>query len=128
MENPKIFTRLPNSLSISLLKPTLLNECLTKEIHENGVIGRRILAQFVEESGHSERTLGRYFEDYLSKPPVLSIYPSQKVNLIIDGTYFKNGICLVLYRDNTIKFTQLYRLTNGEHYTEIKGDLLNLLT
>ena len=55
------------------------------------------------------------------------MYPSQKVNLLIDGTYFSNGICLVLYRDNTIKFTQLYRLTDGEHYQEIKEDLINLL-
>jgi len=34
---------------------------------------------------------------------------------------------LVLYRDATIKFTQLYRFSGGEHYTEIKEDLLNLL-
>ncbi len=67
------------------------------------------------------------FALYLSRPPRLSVYPSKKVNLLIDGTYFSNGICLVLYRDNTIKFTQLYRLTDGEHYQEIKEDLLNLL-
>ncbi len=48
--------------------------------------------------------------------------------MLIDGTYFKNGICLVLYRDYHIKFTQLYRLTDGEHYFEIKEDLLNLLS
>lgn len=94
---------------------------------EQWVIGRRILEQLAKESGYSERSLRRYFKDYLSKPPILSVYPSQKVNLIIDGTYFKNGICLILYRDNTIKFTQLYRLTDGEHYSEIKEDLLNLL-
>ena len=64
---------------------------------------------------------------YLSQPPKLSVYPSEKVNLLIDGTYFSNGICLVLYRDATIKFTQLYRLTDGEHYLEIKEDLENLL-
>ena len=46
---------------------------------------------------------------------------------MIDGTYFSNGICLVIYRDATIKFTQFYRLSNGEHYTEIKEDLENLL-
>ena len=91
------------------------------------IIGRRTLEQLVKESSYSQRTLRRFFADYLSRPPVLSVYPSQKVNLIIDGTYFSNGICLVLYRDNTIKFTQLYRLTDGEHYSEIKEDLLNLL-
>lgn len=45
----------------------------------------------------------------------------------MDGTYFNNNVCLVLYRDNTIKFTQLYRITNGEWYEEIKEDLENLL-
>lgn len=70
----------------------------------------------------------RYFNDYLSTPPKLSVYPSQEVNLLIDGTYFNNGICLVLYRDNTVRFTQLYRLTDGEHYEEIKEDLENILS
>jgi AraC-like DNA-binding protein len=94
---------------------------------EKWIIGRRTITQLSKESGYSARTLKRYFNDYLSKPPRLSIYPSEKVNLLIDGTYFSNGICLVLYRDATIKFTQLYRLTDGEHYTEIKEDLENLL-
>jgi hypothetical protein len=49
------------------------------------------------------------------------------VNLLIDGTYFSKNLCLVLYRDNTIKFTQLYRLTDGEWSDEIKEDLENLL-
>ena len=91
------------------------------------VVGRRTIDDLVKESGYSKRTLKRYFSSYLSKPPTLSVYPSQKVNLLIDGTYFNNDICLVLYRDNTIKFTQLYRFSDGEHYSEIKEDLLNLL-
>jgi hypothetical protein len=63
----------------------------------------------------------------LKNLPVLSVYPSEKVNLIIDGTYFNNDLCLVIYRDNTIKFTQLYRLTDGEWYEELKEDLENLI-
>lgn len=95
---------------------------------EKWVIGRRTIGQIVAESGYSEKTVRRYFYAYLTKPPILSVFPSEKVNLLIDGTYFSNGICLVLYRDATIKFTQLYRLTDGEHYTEIKEDLENLLS
>lgn len=91
------------------------------------VIGRRTIEQLVTEIGCSERTIRRLFYGYLSHPPKLSIYPSQKVNLLIDGTYFSNGICLVLYRDATIKFTQLYRFSDGEHYVEIKEDLENLI-
>lgn len=72
----------------------------------------------------------RHYEGFLSiiyHNPKLSVFPSEKVNLLIDGTYFSNGICLVLYRDATIKFTQLYRLTDGEHYIEIKEDFENHL-
>jgi len=79
------------------------------------------------ESSYSISSLKRYFSEYLKKPPILSVFPSEKVNLIIDGTYFKNDLCLVLYRDNTIKFTQLYRFTDGEWYDELKEDLENLL-
>lgn len=92
------------------------------------VIKRRTIDELVTESGYSERTLRRYFYEYLAKPPKLSVYPSKKVNLLIDGTYFNNKICLVLYRDNTIKFTQLYRFSDREDYIEIKEDLLNLLS
>jgi transposase-like protein len=48
--------------------------------------------------------------------------------LLIDGTYFKGNLCLVVYRDDAIKFTQLYRLTDGEWEEEIKEDLKNLLS
>lgn len=91
------------------------------------VVGRRTIRDLAKESGCSEKTLRRLFAKYLSQAPKLSIYPREKVHLLIDGTYFSNGICLVLYRDANIKFTQLYRLTNGEHYVEIKEDLENLL-
>ena len=46
---------------------------------------------------------------------------------MIDGTYFSNKVCLVLYRDNNIKATQIYRLTDGEWFDEISEDLQNLL-
>lgn len=91
------------------------------------VVGRQTLNQIVKVSGYSERTLKRYFDRYLSEAPVFNVKPSEKVNLLIDATYFSNNLCLVLYRDNTIKYTQLYRLTDGEWYEEIREDLANLL-
>ena len=92
------------------------------------IVGRQTLQKISKRSTYSERTLKRYFDAYLKQIPVLSIRPSERVNLIIDGTYFTNDLCLVVYRDNTIKYTQLYRLTNGEWYEEIKEDLENLLS
>jgi len=64
----------------------------------------------------------------LSDAPVFNVKPSERVNLLIDATYFSNNLCLVLYRDNTIKYTQLYRLTDGEWYEEIKEDIENLVS
>ncbi len=92
------------------------------------VVGRQTLKQLSLASGYSERSLKRYFHTFLKNKPTWSIYPSDKVNLLIDGTYFKNDLCLILYRDNHIKFTQLYRLTTGEWYEELKEDLENLHT
>lgn len=94
---------------------------------EKWIIGRQTLPQISKSSGYSTRSLKRYFNSYLINSPRWKVYPSEKVNLLIDGTYFSNKLCLVLYRDNNIKFTQLYRLTNGEWYEEIKEDLENLI-
>lgn len=59
---------------------------------------------------------------------MLSFFPNEKLNLLVDGTYFSKDICLIVYRDDGIKFTQLYRLTDGEYYSEIKEDLENLMS
>jgi hypothetical protein len=91
------------------------------------VIGRQTILRISRESKYSERSLKRYFHSYLSVPPILSVRPSEKVNLLIDGTYFRKDLCLVLYRDDKIKYTQLYRITDGEWFEEIKEDLTNLL-
>ncbi len=91
------------------------------------VFNRYTFSELSSRSGYSVRTLKRYFYDYLQRPPRLSVYPSERVNLIIDGTYFSNNLCLIIYRDNTIKFTQLYRLTDGEWFEELAEDLSNLL-
>jgi phosphoribosylanthranilate isomerase len=45
------------------------------------------------------------------------------VHLLIDGTYFSNGHCLVLYYDKDLQFVQLHRNTNKEKYKEVKEDL-----
>lgn len=91
------------------------------------MLHRQTFVYLSKESGYGIRTLKRLFHQYLSKPPLLSVYPSEKLNLLIDGTYFSNDICLILYRDNQIKF-KLYRLSDGEFYEEIKEDLENLLS
>ena len=90
--------------------------------------GKQSFKQLVVQSGYSERTLKRYFYSYLRTYPVWQIKPSEKVNLLMDGTYFANKVCLVLYRDNNVKATQLYRLSDGEWEEEIREDLQNLIS
>jgi len=46
--------------------------------------------------------------------------------LVIDGTYFKGDLCLVLYYDTEIRYSQLYRFTDKERYVQIKEDLDNI--
>lgn len=92
------------------------------------VLHRQTFKYLSQESGKSVRTLKRLFSYYLDNAPQLKFYPQEKLNLLIDGTYFSNDICLIIYRDNQIKFTQLYRITNGEYYEEIKEDLENILS
>jgi len=90
-------------------------------------MGRQTLTRLKDQSGWSDRRLRNYFEEWLEAYPTWQVIPSERVNLLIDGTYFKGNLCLVLYRDDKIKFTQLYRLTDGEWEEEICEDLKNLL-
>lgn len=92
------------------------------------IIGKQTFSQISKTSGYSERSLKRYFYDYLSHYPTWKITPSEKVNLLIDGTYFPNKLCLILYRDNNLKHTQIYRLSDGEWFKEISEDLQNLMS
>lgn len=56
-----------------------------------------------------------------------AIRSKAKVHLLIDGTNFSNGLCLILYYDCDLQYVQLYRRTNKEKYREIKEDLENLM-
>jgi AraC-like DNA-binding protein len=93
---------------------------------EDWVLGRQTYDRLALESGLSKRTLQNIFTAYLKSAPPIPIKPKEGVHLLIDGTYFTNDLCLVLYHDNDVKFTQLYRLSDGERYLQVKEDLLNL--
>jgi hypothetical protein len=90
------------------------------------IIGKQTLEYICQESGYSKRTLQNYFKYFLNKPPVFVIPQKEEVHLLIDGTYFTNDICLVVYRNNDIKCTQLYRISHSEAYHEIIEDLNNI--
>lgn len=94
---------------------------------ERWVLGKQTRRQLSEQSSYSEKSLRIWFDVYLRNYPKWEIGRRDKVNLMIDGTYFANKVCLVLYRDNRIKTTLMYRLTDGEWEQEIMDDLQSLL-
>ena len=87
---------------------------------------RQTLNNLSKRSGLTQRTLQTLFYQYLEKAPTFSVRPSNKAYLLIDGTYFTNDFCLILYKDNSIQYTQLYRFSDRERYEEMKEDLENL--
>jgi hypothetical protein len=93
---------------------------------EKWVLGKQSLSRLVKESGYSQSKLQRLFHLYLSKPPKFIIHEKIRLYLIIDGTYFTEGLCLVLYYDSRLKYSLLYRFSSNELYPEIKEDLANL--
>ena len=48
------------------------------------------------------------------------------MHMRMDATYFKQ-FCVVCYQDDEDGYTQLIRISDGEHYLEIKEDLNNLI-
>jgi hypothetical protein len=93
---------------------------------ERWVLHKDTYAVLVKESGYSRSTLQRLFRHYLRQPPTFVIQQKLRLYLIIDGTYFSEGLCLVLYYDTELGYALLYRFTTGEYYREIKEDLENL--
>jgi Transposase, Mutator family len=87
---------------------------------------RQVYRYLVRDSGMSASSILRLFKRILSKAPEVVIKPKHKTHLLIDGSYFPNGLCLILYYDHDIRYVQLYRPTNEEKFKEIYEDLLNL--
>jgi transposase-like protein len=87
---------------------------------------RHVYKNLARDSGMSQSTLQQLFKHYLKSAPTVEIKSKKNVHLLIDGTYFSNGLCLILYYDHDIRYVQLYRHTNSEKYKEIKEDLENL--
>jgi Transposase, Mutator family len=78
------------------------------------------------DGGLSKNTLQKTFYWHLEQSPEIKILKRKSVHLQIDATYF-HSFCLLCYQDFDEGYTQLIRFTNGEHYTEIKEDLENLI-
>lgn len=74
----------------------------------------------------SQSSLQRLFKYYLAQAPEVKIRSKTAAHLLVDATYFPNDLCLVLYYDHDIRYTQLYRMTDQERYIQMYEDLQNL--
>jgi AraC-like DNA-binding protein len=90
------------------------------------ILERQTFKTLSRDSGLSIDTLQRIFYAYLEQFPTVNILKRNDVHLRVDATYFER-FCLVCYQDHDDGYTQLIRFTDGEHYTEIKEDLENLI-
>lgn len=90
------------------------------------ILERQTYATLVRDSTLSRPRLQRLFYEYLERSPRVKIIKRTSVHLRMDVTYFKQ-FCVVCYQDDEDGYTQLIRVTDGEHYAEIKEDLDNLI-
>ena len=90
------------------------------------ILERQTFATLTRDSKLSRPTLQRLFYDFLERSPEVKILKRKSVHLRMDATYFKK-FCVVCYQDDEDGYTQLIRVTDGEHFTEIKEDLDNLI-
>jgi transposase-like protein len=90
------------------------------------IMERQVYKLLIRDSKMSQSSIQRLFNKYLSNPPQNIVRSKSNVHLLIDGTYFSNGLCLILYYDKDLQFVQLYRTSNKEKFREIKEDLENL--
>ena len=90
------------------------------------VSGRMTIEEISKASGYSSRQLHRWFDEYLDEYPTWTIKTTTPVYLLIDGTYYSNNHCLIVYRAENIKRTLFYRFTRAEDDDEIASDLVNI--
>lgn len=93
---------------------------------EKWISERQVYKYLVRDSGLSQSSLQRLFRHYLEQAPEVAIKSKVNAHLLIDATYFPNDLCLVLYYDHDIRYTQLYRMTDQERYVQMREDLENL--
>ena len=90
------------------------------------VSGRMTIEEISKASGYSSRQLHRWFDEYLDEYPTWTIKTTTPVYLLIDGTYYSDNHCLIVYRAENIRRTLFYRFTRAEDDDEIASDLVNI--
>lgn len=90
------------------------------------VLGKQTIEDIARECGYSARQVHRWFDEYLDSFPSWTMNTSRQIYLLIDGTYYSDGHCLILYRAENLKRTIFYRFTTHEDDDEIASDLISI--
>ena len=90
------------------------------------VLGKQTIEDIAQECGYSSRQLHRWFDDYLDSSPSWTMNTSSPIYLLIDGTYYSDDHCLILYRAENLKRTIFYRFSTREDQNEIAADLFSI--
>ena len=88
--------------------------------------GRMTIEEISKASGYSSRQLHRWFDEYLDEYPTWTIRTRTPVYLLVDGTYYSDNHCLIVYRAENIRRTLFYRFSRSEDDDEIASDLMNI--
>ena len=73
------------------------------------------IGEISKASGYSSRQLHRWFDEYLDEYPTWTIRTRTPVYLLVDGTYYSDNHCLIVYRAENIRRTLFYRFSRSEH-------------
>ena len=90
------------------------------------VLGKQTIEDIARACGYSARQVHRWFDEYLDSSPSWTMNTSRQIYLLIDGTYYSDGHCLILYRAENLKRTIFYRFTTHEDDDEIASDLISI--
>ena len=90
------------------------------------VLGKQTVEDIANECGYSARHVHRWFDEYLDSSPSWTMNTSMPIYLLIDGTYYSDDHCLILYRAENLKRTIFYRFTTHEDQNEIAADLISI--
>lgn len=90
------------------------------------ILERQTFRTLSRDSNLSIDTLQRIFYAFLKRSPTVKILKRSNIHLRLDATYFEQ-FCMLCYQDHADGYTQLIRFTDGEHFSEIKEDLDNLI-
>jgi hypothetical protein len=90
------------------------------------ILERQTFRTLSRDSNLSIDTFQRIFYAFLKRSPTVKILKRSNIHLRLDATYFEQ-FCMLCYQDHADGYTQLIRFTDGEHFSEIKEDLDNLI-